>query len=122
MEKKERIAKLKYRAYLMYTRDQMGGYKSIAKWLGLNTWRVRDWCRDFKSGAYEAEMPKCESESYEEKKALVIKGRKAGQSYTSLGREHKVSVNLVKYWVKTAEQKELEISTKIVDKQKENGG
>lgn len=116
MENKERIEKLKYRAYLMYTRDQMGGYKSIAKWLGLNVWRVRDWCRDFKSGAYQAQMPKCDTESYEEIKAKVIEGRQAGQSYTSLGRKHKVPVSLVKYWVKAAEEKGPELSTKIVEK------
>lgn len=104
MEKKERLAKLKYRAYLMYTRDKMGGYKSIAKWLGLNVWCVRDWCRDFKSGAYEAKMPAFATDLYEEKKLAVLEGRKAGKSYTNLGRENKVPISLVKYWIKSAEK------------------
>ena len=118
MENKERIAKLKYRAYLMYTRDQMGGYKNIARWLGLNVWRVRDWCRDFKSGAYQ---PLLANRNYEEKRELVLQGRLTGKSYTQLGREHKVPVNLVKYWAKAAEESE-EIYTKSVDKKEELGG
>ena len=71
---------------------------------------------DFKSGAYQAQMPKCDTESYEEIKAKVIEGRQAGQSYTSLGRKHKVPVSLVKYWVKAAEEKGPELSTKTVEK------